>query len=175
MDDDYRDVVAIEVCHVQKPVVWVEGNANWSRTHGYDGHNKFKRGIGLLHCRQQETKVYPSRYSVLSVIKGEWRLLLVVAAILYLSAVRQSTVKETKLHSTRLFVLKTLGVWLMLLRSVTCGDGIVDAAGSTLAECFCSVYWCLKPRFLYPLSVRLPLLACNRVWPYWWHHCIVCN
>ena len=27
----------------------------------------------------------------------------------------------------------------------------------------------------YPLSVRLPLLACNRVWSYWWHHCIVCN
>ena len=54
MDDDYRDVVAIEVCHVQKPIVWVEGNANWFRTHGYGGYNKFERGIGLLYCRQQE-------------------------------------------------------------------------------------------------------------------------
>jgi hypothetical protein len=35
--------------------------------------------------------------------------LLVVAAVLYMSAVRQPTVKEAKLHSTRLFVLKTLG------------------------------------------------------------------
>jgi hypothetical protein len=66
--------------------------------------------------------------------------LFVVAAVLYMSAVRQSTVKETKLHSTRLFVLKTLDGGRMLLRSVICGDGIVDAAGSTVAECFCSGY-----------------------------------
>ena len=133
------------------------------------------RDIGLLHCRQQETKVYPWGPLFSASSKENKDSLLVVAAVLYMSAVRHSTVKEAKMHSTRLFVLKTLGVCADVVRSVICGDGIVDAACSTVAECFCSVYWCLKPRFLYPLSVRLPLLTCNRVWPYCWHHCIVCN
>jgi hypothetical protein len=65
--------------------------------------------------------------------------LLVVAVILYMSAVRQSTVEEVKLHSTRLFMLKTLGVGADVVTfPVVCGDGIVDAAGSAVAECFCS-------------------------------------
>jgi hypothetical protein len=46
----------------------------------------------------------------------------------------------------------------VLLRSLICGDGIVDAAGSTVAECFCSG---LKPETSFSLSLSCsPFFAC---------------
>jgi hypothetical protein len=59
MDDDYQDVVAIEVCHVQKPIVWVEGNANWFRTTDMVATTSFREALVCYIVGIRKWRVYP--------------------------------------------------------------------------------------------------------------------